>query len=188
MVDLVKYLRNKDLAEYNNQLIDLDYYRLVNIWAKNYVGVYTNKDGNCLFHAISLNLFGSESYTFQIRLAAVFMCLEYEAFIRKYMSDYAYAYDFDALILKKSKFGEWGSEIHFLLFFLLLYRPVYSFTPKNSLFSNPSSASTAPLVVFLRNSHFVAGLRSNFAGQVQVPRCNQMRFYKGQLPIINFYL
>ena len=27
MVDLVKYLRNKDLAEYNNQLIDLDYYR-----------------------------------------------------------------------------------------------------------------------------------------------------------------
>ena len=106
MVDLVKYLRNKDLAEYNNQLIDLDYYRLVNIWAKNYVGVYTNKDGNCLFHAISLNLFGSESYTFQIRLAAVFMCLEYEAFIRKYMSDYAYAYDFDALILKTSKFED----------------------------------------------------------------------------------
>ena len=58
--------------------------------------VYTNKDGNCLFHAIFLNLFGSESYTFQIRLAAVFMYLEYEVFISKYMSDYAYAYDFYA--------------------------------------------------------------------------------------------
>ena len=187
LVDLVKYLRYKDLAEYGNQLIDIDYYSLINFWAKNYIGLDTTKDGNCLFHAISLNLFGSESYSFKIRLATVFMCFEYESFISRYLKDYGYNYDFEALVRKTSKFGEWGSEIHFLLFSLLLYRPIYSFTPRNSLLSNPSLASTAPVVLFLQNSHFIAAVRRDFSGQISVPTNNQMRFFKGTWPIMNFY-
>ena len=187
LVDLVKYLRNKDLAEYNNQLIDSNYNRLVNFWSRHYVGLFTTKDGNCLFHAISLNLFGSELYSFHIRLATVFMCFEYEGFIRKYMQDYAYNYDYETLILKTSKFGEWGSEIHFLLLSILLNRPVYCLTHTNSLLSNPSLASSAPVVAFLKNSHFIAGVRSNFTGQIQVPRSIQLRFFKGQFPIVNLY-
>ena len=61
LVDLVKYLRYKEFAEYINQLIDTEYYSIISFWSKKYIGLDTTKDGNCLFHAISLNLFGSES-------------------------------------------------------------------------------------------------------------------------------
>ena len=60
-IDMVKSLRDKDLTEYDNQKIYNNYYRLLNYYTKNYEGLYTTKDGNCLFHAVSLNLFGSES-------------------------------------------------------------------------------------------------------------------------------
>ena len=73
----VKSLRNKDLTEYDHQNIDYDYYRLVNYYTKNFVGLDTTKDGNCLFHAVSLNLFGTELNSFKIKLASVFICLEY---------------------------------------------------------------------------------------------------------------
>ena len=91
MIDLVKHLRNKNLSEYNNNnnIIDSDYTRLVNFYAKNYVGLFTTKDGNCLFHSISLNLFGSELYSYAIKLATVFIAIEYEDFIRKYLIDFA---------------------------------------------------------------------------------------------------
>jgi len=186
-INLVKYLRNKNLAEYNNNCLDLDYNRLVNFYSKNYVGLFTTKDGNCLFHSISLNLFGSESYSFPIKLATVFIAFEYEEFIRKYLFDYAYTYNFETLIQKTVKYGVWGSEIHFILFSILLIRPVYSFTTSYSLFSNPSNSTGAPIVLFLKNSHFVVGIRANFNGSVSVPRCNQLRFFKGNLPSINFY-
>ena len=115
LVALVNHLRNKDFVEYNNQLIDSIYHRLVNFWSMNYAGLFTTKDGNCLFHANSLNLFGFESFSLKIRLGTVFMCFEYEAFISRYLKDYGYNYDFEALIRKTSKFGKWGSEIHFFL-------------------------------------------------------------------------
>ena len=55
LVDLVKYLRYKELAEYSNQLIDTEYYSIIIFWAKNYIGLDTTKDGNCLFHTINKN-------------------------------------------------------------------------------------------------------------------------------------
>ena len=37
-VDMVNNLRNKDLAKYRNQLIDIEYYSLISFWSRNYVG------------------------------------------------------------------------------------------------------------------------------------------------------
>ena len=55
-INFFNSLRQKDLTEYNNQPVDNEYRRLVTFYSKNYVGLETTKDGNCLFHAISLNL------------------------------------------------------------------------------------------------------------------------------------
>ena len=114
------------------------------------------------------------------------MCFEYEAIISRYLKDYGYNYDFEALIRKTSEFGIWRSDIHFLLISLLLNRPVFSFTLRNSLFSNPSLASTAQIVLILHNSHFIAAVRRDFSGKISVPTNNQMRFFKDTLPILNF--
>ena len=43
LVDLVKYLRYKEFAEYINQLIDTEYYSIISFWAKNYIGLDTKK-------------------------------------------------------------------------------------------------------------------------------------------------
>ena len=139
------------------------------------------------FHAVSLNLFGSEAYSFQIKLATVFIILEYEQFIREFLVAFDYQYSFEDLILNTVEYGVWGSEIHFILFSLLLHRPIYIFSPCTSLFSNPCHFNSAPVVLFLMNSHFVAGVRRNFTGRVSMPTSDQMRFYTRIKPqILNY--
>ena len=133
----------------------------------------------------------SESHSFQIQLVTVFMCFEFEAFIKgisKLLSvDLWCKYDFEVLFRKTYEFGEWISEIHFILLSLLLKSPFYTFTTTTSLLSNPSLASTATVVIFLLNSHFIAGVRCDFSGQISVPTNILMRFFKGTWPILNFY-
>ena len=48
-IDMVILLRNQCLTEYNGQLIDSDYNYLIKFYSTNYVGLYTTKDGDCLF-------------------------------------------------------------------------------------------------------------------------------------------
>ena len=186
-IDSVKSLRNKDLTEYDNQPIDQTYNSLVDYYTKNFVGLFTNSDGNCLFHAVSLNLFGNELNSLKIKLVTAFICFEYEMFIKTFLNEYNYQFDFEALILKTVKDGVWGSEIHFILLSLLLHRPIYCYTPFSSCVSNPLLLSSAPVVLFLQNSHFVAGVRRNFTGQVSMPTSNQMRFYRNIWPEPIYY-
>ena len=87
---MVKLLRNKSLTEYNGQAIDYNYNRLIDLYTTNYVGLDTTKDSNCLFHEVSLNLFGSELYSFKIKLATVFISLEYEEFVKNFLLAYSY--------------------------------------------------------------------------------------------------
>ena len=181
-IEVVKSLRNKNLIEYDYQLIDYDYYGLINYYTKNYVVLDTTKDGNCLFHAVSLNLFGSELNSFKIKLAAVFICFEYKIFIKTFLKEYNYQFTFETLILNTVKEGVWGSEIHFILLSLLIHRPIHCYSPHSSFISNPLLLSSAPVVLFLMNSHFIAGVRRNFTGQVSMPTSNQMRFYRNILP------
>ena len=125
---------------------------------------------------------------FKIKITTVFICFEYEDFIKTFLKEYYYRYNFEALILKTAEYGVWGSEIHFILLSLLLNRPLYSFTPTASLFSNPLHSLSAPVVLFLMNSHFIAGVRRNFTGQNSMPTSNQMRFYKNRYPdLISYY-
>ena len=186
-IDLVKLLRNKSLTEYNGQAIDYNYNRLIDLYTTNYVGLDTTKDGNCLFHAVSLNLFGSRLYSFKIKLATVFISLEYEEFVKNFLLAYSYRYNFETLILNTVQYGVWGSEIHFLLFSLLLNRPIYIFNPRTSFISNPLLFSSAPVVLFLMDSHFVAAVRRNFTGQVSMPTSDQMRFYRNIYPQVLYY-
>ena len=87
---MTKSIRSQDLAFYNNQPIDSRYQGLINLNSNSYVGVKTTGLGNCLYHAISMNLFGSEINSFKIKLLTVFMHFEYEDFFRKFLHRYCY--------------------------------------------------------------------------------------------------
>ena len=58
----------------------------------NIVALDTKNDGNFLFHAVSLNLFGSELKSFKIKLASVFLCYVYEIFIKTFLQEYSYRF------------------------------------------------------------------------------------------------
>ena len=111
-----------------------------------------------------------------------YLCFEYEVFVKTFLTEYNYQYNFGTLILNTVEYGVWGSEIHFLILSLLLHRPIYCFNQRSSFISNPLLLSTAPVVFFILNSHFIAGVRRNFTGQVSMPTSNQMRFYRNILP------
>ena len=83
-------MRIKDLVEHNNQSTDLEYSRLTEYYLKNYVGLETTKNGNCLFHAVSLNLFEYGLNSFKIKIATVYVCFEYENFIKTFLKEYYY--------------------------------------------------------------------------------------------------
>ena len=48
---------------------------------------------------VSQNLFGSEINTFKVKLASVFICFEYEVFVKTFLTEYNYQYSFETLIL-----------------------------------------------------------------------------------------
>ena len=81
--------------------------------------------------------------------------------------------------LNLAKIGEWGCDFNLLTSSLLLARPVYSYSffSNNSLFSDPFKFfGKDPVVLFNKDSHFVAALRLNYNSKVSIPRCNQLNF------------
>ena len=75
LIEMTKLFRNKDLTIYNNQLIDSRYLGLIHLYSKSYVGVKTTGYGDCLYHVVSNNIFGSEENSFKIKLLTVFIQL-----------------------------------------------------------------------------------------------------------------
>ena len=118
----------------------------------------------------------------------VFIFLEYELFMKTFLQEYNYRFNFEALILNTVEDGVWGSEIHFIILSLLLHRPIYFYNPHSSFLSNPLLLSSAPVVLFLMNSNFIAGVRRNFTGQVSMPTSDQLRFYRNKWPEPIYYL
>ena len=141
-----------------------------------------------MYHAISMNLFGSEINSFKIKLLTVFMHFEYEDFFRKFLHRYCYEYDFESLIKNASKLGVWGSEMRLIAISFLLRRPVYCYERNASFTINPMSFSSRPVVIFLQDDHFIAGLRWSHQAEIVMPRADRLAsFPDNDLPFFNDY-
>ena len=178
-IDLTKFFRGLFLPLYNDQPIDIEYSDLAERVSQDFVPIYTSPNGNCLFNAISINLYGSESQSLKIKLASLFICFEYEKSLRDFVIKSKFRLNFETLVLNLAKIGEWGCDFNLLTSSLLLARPVYSYSffSNNSLFSDPFKFfGKDPVVLFNKDSHFVAALRLNYNSKVSIPRCNQLNF------------
>ena len=187
LIELTKLFRNQDLAIYDNQSIDSRYLWLIHLYTTSYVPVKTTGYGDCLFHAVSNNLFGSELNSFKIKLLTVFIQFEYEEFFKLYLNRYGYEYNFETMIKNTAKLGVWGSEINFIAISLLLLRPVHCYEGNNSFSCNPLSINSVPIVLLLQESHFTAGLRCHYFAQVASPRANQLASLKSESPQPIYY-
>ena len=84
-IEILKFIRGLNIPLYDDQPIDINYSNLVEEVSKDFVPIYTSPDGNCLFNAISINLCGSEALSLKIKLASLFICFEYEDFLRNFI-------------------------------------------------------------------------------------------------------
>ena len=62
------------------------------------LAVKTTGDGRCLFHSVSLCIFGNENYTHIIKIACVFVMLENETYFRQILSQQDNTLSFEKLI------------------------------------------------------------------------------------------
>ena len=102
-IDLTKFFRGLFLPLYNDQPIDIEYSDLAERVSQDFVPIYTSPNGNCLFNAISINLYGSESQSLKIKLASLFICFEYEKSLRDFVIKSKFRLNFETLVFKFSE-------------------------------------------------------------------------------------
>lgn len=77
VISFIKFVRNVSaLAIYTTQTIDNSVINQLSSAAASYVPIRTTGDGNYLFNAVSLCLFGHEKCSLQLKVASVFIMLE----------------------------------------------------------------------------------------------------------------
>ena len=113
-----------------------------------YKPVYTTGDGNCLFHALSLALTGTESCTDLVRLLTVHALVKCKSTV---MGAYRDAYPgrteqqhlahFNAGMREAVTVGRWGTDEHLFALALLLDRPIFQYC------TNPNHGIPATVTV-----------------------------------------
>ena len=187
-ISLVNMIRSvRYLPVYNYQESDL---KLSNDFALNfdsYVCLKTTPDGNCLYNAVSLNLFGMEDYWPYIKLAMIFILFEYEPYFREYIREFS-EYSFEGFIENTAKYGSWGNEINILALSVVSLRPMLTLTQHSNLWCNPTNSIASPLILALKSYHFSSVVYTHYYARFNNPTQNQLAFFKRHLgQIIHYY-
>ena len=173
---------------YRNQRIDSSY-NFIQEYTTHVVPIATTADGNCLFHAISNSIYGNESMTYKIKIATVFIMLEYEQYFTQVLEQNGNPIDFQTLVKQNANLGEWGTDYSMLGLSILLNRPIYSLGrfANNCLNSDATSSGHAPLAIALTKNHFVGLLAQTFEATVSEPKMLATRFFKFSPGPIDLY-
>jgi hypothetical protein len=162
LIKIVERCRRCVLAKYSQALhkIDKDANKFVQKWARNScVAVETMGGGNCLYGSVSLNLFGTEKDKHDLRVATVFMLLEYEPYFR-WALRLDRASTFEAYVEEQATLGEWGDDIAQEALSVLCCRPIFTHAEDLQYTSyNPAQFTREPILIQrVNNGHFVGVL------------------------------
>ena len=163
------------LPEYNFQLQDFSFKKLLNSRVNGYHPILTSKDGNCLYHSISILISGDEKRSYDIKFAMIFVMIKFSKFFKLVLNKYGYDLSFETIIEKSSNLSEWGDELNILGLSLLFCRPIYSYTESSDLFSNPCLSESAPLTIALFQNHFTALVKYDKHACLFKPKNNQLK-------------
>ena len=72
------------------------------------------------------------------------------------------------------RLGEWGNILNILTLSLLISRPIFCFETSQSLQYNPFNSYLDPVVLFLNDAHYVAGLPLNRNARIATPLSNPL--------------
>ena len=185
-IEKVQLLRNViDLPFYRFQNVDETVSQIFSNKFKSFVFPKTTGDGNCLYNAISLVLFGDENKMETVKLSMLFSSFEYETFIRKYLGKFQQS--FEQFIEVTTRDKEWGNDDNFIGLSIATLRPIYSLTSTSDLWCNPTSSTRDPIIICNHDEHFTAAVKISQNAQVVYPRYNQLALFKEPFGLVNYY-
>jgi hypothetical protein len=178
IVKLVNHLRMlNNFTIYSNERLDSDFNSIITKTEElneKYYPVYTTKDGDCLYNAISRILFSHEQYNYLIRLGTLFIIFEYGEYflnlIKRTFGSVNIKGDvvdenikYKEIIYKVSTFHEWACEYTQVAISILLNKPIYCYTidinqsrPYSYVYyANEDQLKNTPLIIAFLINHYV---------------------------------
>ena len=120
LLQFVNFVRMTDLFIFSFNSVDNIVSNLVSLYTFNTcIPVLTTGDGRCLFHSISICLFGHEKFTHLIKISCVFMLLEHEAFFTNILFQQDRSLSFNQLLEDNSNNDKYGSHYSLIALSLL---------------------------------------------------------------------
>jgi hypothetical protein len=114
-------------------------------------------DGNCLFRAVSLQVYGDPSMHMEVR----HQCLDHMARDEEHFSQFVEDEDFSAYLRRKRMAGVHGNNPEIQAISELFNRPVEVFTPENgatplNIFQSEYKTSDVPIRLSFQDNHYDA--------------------------------
>ena len=139
----------------DQNIVDIDFGNIIGKNGYNYVPLQTSPDGNCLFNAVSMFLCGNEEENYNLKLASVFIIVEYENFFRTFIINKGFNFSYDSFVSNTAKIGVWGNSLNIIALSFLTSRAINCFESNNSVSYNPFfNPYYFPIILVLQNSSF----------------------------------
>ena len=136
------------IMKYSNQKIDKSINGDIKANSFGYKAIETSAEGNCLYCAISISVFGDEDAMIPIKLGALFMLFEYKSFFVSYLNRTGSHHDYENFVFHHSKMEVWGNMTMMLAISMLFNRPIYNLAiyPKPAVANKPVGDQTITVV------------------------------------------
>ena len=161
IIAMIQSIRSASIMSYNQQTID-NAFDFIHQHTSYSFPVKTTADGNCLFHSISIALYGDESQTFNIKLCAAFIVFENQEFFREVLRSDGDDHSVQHLVTKIATIIIGGNRKTIIAFNLLTLRPIFSYgeNMNNSVNTNITFRNDSPICIALKNNYFTAILET----------------------------
>ena len=181
------------INNYNNEVIDyqctefFDYAQF--IWP-----IKTTGDGNCLFHATSISIYGNECQSWNLKLCSAFIVHENQEFFKQILQSEGNETSIAMMIQKILKLDKWQDRLSIIALNVLIARPIYTFdkTIQSSHQTDilPPSAdfrSKYPVNILFYSNHFMGLLGIQDRSLLPLPPMLANRFWKFQMQNYTVY-
>ena len=128
-----------------------------------YEPVLTTADGNCFYHAVSLQLFGHEHHSERLRLVNAYVLCQYELYFRDVCLKTCTSYTYERLVEQTTKNGTWANEMNMLAMSIVLNRPIaiwshnlHKKVTHTLVFAVPNQYNNEHLNIILQDNHFTS--------------------------------
>lgn len=148
----------------------------------------TTGDGNCLYNAISLALYGNESLSKEIRLRMVFIFLEYEDYFRNVAISFSFSDSLEILVEKASTLGDYGSDFNMIALSLLFFCPIKCYSMSSmSLSIDTSKLNRYPIFISLKDVNYTPIVPLDNLFFIANTTANQLNFFKYDCGELKYY-